>query len=148
MDTTMPIGELARQAHLNVSAIRFYERKGLLPEPERVGGRRRYGEVTVDRLGTIEVAKRAGFTLKEIRVLLDSVDRGEPAHEQLRALAARKLPEVEALIARAEAMRDWLVVASDCGCESLDCCALFDDVGGTQLPVVAPSPDRDRVAES
>lgn len=138
MDTTLPIGEVARRARLSVSAIRFYERKGLLPEPERVGGKRRYEGDTVDRLGTIEVAKQAGFSLEEIGVLLESVDRGEPAHEQLRTLAMRKLPEVEALISRAEAMRDWLTVATDCGCGSLDCCALFDGVGGIPLPVVGP----------
>jgi MerR family redox-sensitive transcriptional activator SoxR len=136
MDTALPIGEVARLARLNVSAIRFYEKKGLLPEPERVGGKRRYETDTVDRLATIEVAKQAGFSLEEIGILLDSVDRGEPAHEQLSALAARKLPEVEALIERAEAMRDWLVVASDCGCESIDRCALFDDIDGTRMPVV------------
>ncbi|HEX4308257.1 MAG TPA: MerR family transcriptional regulator [Solirubrobacterales bacterium] len=136
MDATLPIGEVARLARLNVSAIRFYERKGLLPEPERVGGKRRYDEGTVDRLGTIEVAKQAGFSLAEIGILLDSVDRGEPAHEQLSALAARKLPEVEALIARAEAMRDWLTVASDCGCDSLDRCALFGDDAKVALPAV------------
>ena len=56
-----------------------------------------------------------------------SIDRGAPAHEELQALAARKLPEMDALIERARAMRDWLAVASDCGCESLEDCALFAD---------------------
>ena len=83
MDTTLSIGEVAEQARLNISAIRFYERKGLLPEPERVSGQRRYSAETVQRLGTIDVAKQAGFSLEEIRVLLDSIDRGAPAHEQL-----------------------------------------------------------------
>jgi DNA-binding transcriptional MerR regulator len=136
MDATLPIGEVARRARLNVSAIRFYEKVGLLPEPERAGGKRRYTEDAVDRLGTIEVAKQAGFSLEEIGILLDSVDRGEPAHEQLRALAARKLPEVEALIARAEAMRGWLTVAGDCGCDTLEGCALFGAAEGASLPVV------------
>jgi MerR family redox-sensitive transcriptional activator SoxR len=139
MDETLSIGEVAEQAHLNISAIRFYERKGLLPEPERVSGQRRYGAETVQRLGTIDVAKQAGFSLEEIRVLLDSIDRGAPAHEQLQALAVRKLPEVEALIARAEAMRDWLTVASDCGCDSLEGCALFADGGAQPLPGVNPA---------
>lgn len=129
MDTTLTIGEVARRAGLNVSAIRFYEKKGLLPEPERVSGQRRYDEETVRRLGAIDVAKQAGLSLQEIGVLLDSIDRGEPAHRPLRSLAARKLPEVEALIERAEMMRDWLTVASRCGCDSLDRCALFGDWG-------------------
>lgn len=71
------------------------------------------------------MAKRAGFSLGEVGALLASIDEGAPAHERLRTLAARKLPEVEALIERAREMRDWLALASACGCESLDDCGLF-----------------------
>lgn len=121
------IGEVAREAGVSVSAIRFYERNGLLPEAEREGGKRRFGADVVRRLGVIDVAKQAGFSLDEARALLDSIDQGAPAHQELQALAARKLPEMDALIGRARAMRDWLAVASDCGCESLEDCALFAD---------------------
>lgn len=132
------IGEVAERAGISVSAIRFYEREGLLPPPERVGGQRRFAPSTVERLGIIEVAKRAGFSLEEIHALLASTDEGAPAHEQLQALAARKLPEVEALIERAEAMRDWLSAASGCSCESLAGCALFIEASG---PVAGIAPD-------
>jgi len=125
-EATLSIGEVAEKAGIADSAIRYYERNGLLPEAERVSGQRRFTEETVQRLGIIDVAKQAGFSLDEVRVLLTSIDEGAPAHEQLQALAARKLPEVDALIERAQKMRDWLTTASDCGCESLDCCALFD----------------------
>jgi MerR family redox-sensitive transcriptional activator SoxR len=124
-DARLSIGEVARQAGVNVSAIRFYERRGLLPEPERIGGQRRYTPAAVKRLAIIDVAKRAGLTLDEIGVLLASTDAGGPVHEPLRALAARKLPEVDALIERAQTRRDWLAAASACGCETLDSCALF-----------------------
>lgn len=124
-DATLSIGEVAEEAGVSVSAIRFYERNGLLPQAERAGGQRRFEAETIRRLAVIGVAKRAGFSLEEIRLLLDSIDRGAPAHEQLQALAARKLPEVEALIEQAQAMRSWLMIASDCGCDSLDDCALF-----------------------
>lgn len=126
-EATLGIGEVAREAKVSISAIRFYEREGLLPEAERVGGKRRFGVDVVRRLQVIDVAKQAGFSLDEVRALFDSIDRGAPAHEELRALAARKLPEMDALIERARAMRDWLAVASDCGCESLEDCALFAD---------------------
>jgi len=122
----LSIGEVAERAGVAVSAIRFYERRGLLPEAEREGGQRRFAAETVQRLGTIEIAKQAGFSLDEVKVLLTSIDEGAPAHEQLRSLAARKLPEVEALIERAEAMRDWLTMADSCGCGALADCALFD----------------------
>jgi len=124
-NATLSIGEVAGQAGINVSAIRFYERRGLLAEPERVSGQRRYAPAIVQRLGAIDAAKQAGFTLDEIGVLLAATDQGAPAHEPLRALADRKLPEVEALIEHAQAMRDWLDAASTCGCDTLDVCALF-----------------------
>jgi MerR family redox-sensitive transcriptional activator SoxR len=126
-DTTLTIGEVARRAGLATSAIRYYERAGVLPPAERVGGRRRYGPDAVRRLGVIAIAQQAGFTLAEIRELLDGTDAGAPAGDALRALAERKLPEVEALIARAEAMRAWLALARECGCPSFDVCALFDE---------------------
>ncbi len=124
-EATLSIGEVAEKVGIAVSAIRYYERSGLLPEAERVSGQRRFTEETVQRLGVIDVAKQAGFSLDEVGVLLTSIDEGAPAHKQLQALAERKLPEVDALIERAQAMRDWLITASDCGCESLDDCRLF-----------------------
>jgi MerR family transcriptional regulator, redox-sensitive transcriptional activator SoxR len=125
-DATLTIGEIAEKAGVNPSAIRFYERKGLLPTAERISGQRRFSVETLRRLGIIDVAKRAGFSLDEVGGLLDSIDRGAPAHEQLQVLAARKLPEVDALIEEAQTTRDWLTAASGCGCESLASCDLFD----------------------
>jgi MerR family transcriptional regulator, redox-sensitive transcriptional activator SoxR len=138
MDATLTIGEVARRAGLNTSAIRYYEARGVLPEPERDSGRRRYTEETVRRLHVIEIAKRAGFTLDEARVLLSTEDDGSPASEQIRALALRKLPDVDALIARAEAMRDWLQTATGCNCETLDVCGLFDDGSPSHPPPTSP----------
>lgn len=129
-DSVLSIGEVAQEANVSASAIRFYERNGLLPEAERASGKRRFGPETVRRLGIIGVAKQAGFSLGDVRALLDSIDRGEPAHEELQALAARKLTEVEELLERARAMRDWLIVASVCGCESLEDCGLFTGANG------------------
>jgi MerR family redox-sensitive transcriptional activator SoxR len=123
---TLSIGEVAARAGVNVSAIRYYERTGLLPEPERESGQRRYTDATIRRLGAIGVAKRAGFSLAEVRSLLDSVDGGAPAHVQLRVLAERKLPDVEALARQAQEMRGWLSLATACDCETLDACALFE----------------------
>ena len=137
MEATLTIGEVARRAGLNTSAIRYYESRGVLPEPERESGRRRYTEETVRRLHVIEVAKRAGFTLDEARVLLATADDGTPAAGPIRELALRKLPDVDALIVRAQAMRDWLQTATGCNCETLDVCALFDD----QAPPPAPRND-------
>ena len=127
--TTLTIGQLARRFGLKTSAIRYYEANGILPEPARRNGQRRYGPDAVRRMEVLDVAKRAGFSLDEARVLLRGADAGTPAFESLRELATRKLPEVEALIARADAMREWLLIATGCSCTTLDVCALFEPRG-------------------
>jgi len=125
-DTTLTIGQLAERFGLKTSAIRYYERVGVLPEPLRESGQRRYGSDAVRRLEVLEVAKRAGFSLDEARRLLQRTEAGDPAFESVRELAARKLPELERLITRAQEMRAWMLTASDCSCTTLDACALFD----------------------
>jgi MerR family redox-sensitive transcriptional activator SoxR len=138
MDDALTIGQLAQHFGLNTSAIRYYEREGVLPEPTRVSGQRRYGPDAIRRLEVLEVAKRAGFSLDEARLLLQSADAGDPAFEAIRELAQRKLPDIEALIARAQEMRSWMLTATDCSCTSLDVCGLFDAPGagwGDALPL-------------
>jgi MerR family transcriptional regulator, redox-sensitive transcriptional activator SoxR len=122
----LTIGEVARRAELNASAIRFYERRGLLPAPERNGSHRRYTPGVVDRLQVIDIAKRAGFTLDETQTILEVSDSGRPAGQELRGLIDRKLDDVDALIARAAAMREWLLLARECSCSSLELCELFE----------------------
>jgi MerR family redox-sensitive transcriptional activator SoxR len=121
----MAIGEVAERAGMSASRIRYYEARGLLPEPERVAGKRRYGEAVLRRLAIIDAAQRVGFTLEEIRHLLGS--RDELAHERLRALALSKLPELDDLIARASSVRRVLKICSRCNCESIDVCMMFDE---------------------
>ena len=123
-DSRMRIGEVAEHAGLRKSAIRYYEEIGLLPEPERVSGQRVYEPSILRRLALIDVSQRAGLSLDEIRELVDA--GSAPVSDQLHALARRKLPDVEALIARAEAMRDWLETAQGCNCQTIDECGLFD----------------------
>src|SRR5919199_933661 len=79
----MRIGEVAERAGVRVSLIRYYEEIGLLPEPARVSGQRRYDETVLRRLAVIDVAQRAGLTLDEIK---DLVDHGnDPMSDRLRA---------------------------------------------------------------
>jgi MerR family redox-sensitive transcriptional activator SoxR len=86
--TTLTIGQLARRFGLKTSAIRYYERVGVLPEPKRHSGQRRYGADAIRRLEVLDVAERAAFSLDEVRVLLHGADAGTPAFESLRDLAA------------------------------------------------------------
>ncbi len=126
-DAQLTIGEVAKRAGLRPSSIRYYESIGVLAEPERLAGRRRYSPEVLRELAVIDIAQRAGMSLAEIRDLVGAV-RGEGAFaERLRGLAERKLPELDALIARAERVSRWLEVASQCGCATVDDCGLFHE---------------------
>ena len=128
-DPALRIGEVARRSGVASTSIRFYESIGLLPEPDREGGQRRYGEEVLGTLSFIGVAQEAGFTLREIGELMSGLDSEAEMAEPMRTLSSRKLPEVHALIERAERMRGWLQVASDCTCSTPDECALFPAPG-------------------
>lgn len=123
----MRIGEVAAQAGVKTSLLRYYEAIGLLPQPERVSGQRRYDATVLRRLSVIDVAQRAGLSLDEIRELLNAGT--EPLSDHLREIAERKLPEIDALIDRAQRVRAWLATARGCGCQAIDECQLFDAEG-------------------
>ena len=122
----LSIGEVAGESGKAASAIRYYEEIGLLPEPVRVAGRRRYRREVVRSLAVIETAQRAGLTLDEIRLLLQASPDDGAVTDRLREVAERKLPELEALIERAELVRGWLEDAARCVCPTLDDCPLFE----------------------
>lgn len=122
----LTIGEVARRAGVATSSMRYYERIGLLPKPDRSGGQRRYDVDVLGKLGFIGVAQSAGFKLREIKELIDGADGlGEP----MRSLSSRKLGEVEALLERTKAIKGWLEVAQQCGCVTPAECALFPAPG-------------------
>jgi MerR family redox-sensitive transcriptional activator SoxR len=121
----MRIGDVASRAGVNVSQVRYYDRIGLLPAAERVSGQRRYDESALRRLAVIDVAQRAGLSLDEIRDLLEHGN--DPMSDRLRELADRRLPDIDALIERAQRVRSWLLTAQGCNCQAIDECGLFDD---------------------
>ncbi|MBW8372013.1 MAG: Hg(II)-responsive transcriptional regulator [Thiobacillus sp.] len=95
---TYTISGLARAAGVNVETIRFYQRRGLLPEPDKpLGGIRRYSQADVARVLFIKSAQRIGFTLDEIAQLLQ-LDAGTHCAEA-RAIAERKLEDVRVRLA-------------------------------------------------
>ena len=120
--STLSIGEVARRANVNASAIRYYEGVGLLPEPERVSGKRRYDEAVLRTLAVIDAAKRAGFTIEEVRTLIHGFPAEATAAERWQALASDKLAEVDGLISRLRQMQELLEEALRCDCASLDEC--------------------------
>ena len=120
------IGEVARRARVRPSKLRYYERIGMLPSPERTNGRRRYdGEVlreVLDRLAIIRIAQQAGFTISEVQTLLDGFSEDTPPSERWRVLAREKLPEIEAQIRRAQGMRRLLEQGLECECLRIEDC--------------------------
>jgi MerR family transcriptional regulator, redox-sensitive transcriptional activator SoxR len=125
----LTIGEVAKRAGIATSQIRYYERIGLLPEPERYSGQRRYDREVLGRLGFIGVAQSAGFKLREIKELIAGIDDADGMAERMRSLSARKLSEIEALLERTKAMKGWLEVAKQCGCATPAECKLFPAPG-------------------
>jgi DNA-binding transcriptional MerR regulator len=121
MAASLTIGELARQAGVAATTLRYYEKIGLMPAPARIGGQRRYNDavLALARLEVIRLCKSAGFALEEIQVLFADDAPGRPAS---RALAEAKLAEIDAQmasLARARAVIEW---GMQCTCPSIDAC--------------------------
>jgi MerR family redox-sensitive transcriptional activator SoxR len=120
----LTIGEVARQAGIQPSALRYYESIGLMPAPRRVSGRRRYDERTVQMLRIVRLAQDAGFTIAEVQVLLNGFAPDTPPAARWQPLASRKIEELDALIARAQQMKQVLATGLNCGCLRLEDCAI------------------------
>src|SRR6266849_487915 len=104
----MKIGQLAARAALNASAIRYYEKCGLLALPQRIGGQRHYPADAVHRVLLIRFASDMGFTLAEIKLFLSGLRDNTPVGPRWKKLAARKLIEVDQSIARSLKLKPLL----------------------------------------
>lgn len=113
-DETFTIGELSRQSGVNIETIRYYERIGMLPAPPRTrGGRRVYGAVQVQTLAFVRRGRELGFTLGEIRALLDLGGPAEARCGDVRAIAAKHLDDIRARIADLEKLEGLLARTID-----------------------------------
>ena len=115
----LTISQVARQAGMRPSTIRYYESIDVLPPPRRVSGQRRYDATIVDRLAFIQVAQKLGFTLTEIKLLFHNQEEVAPLSERWQTLARQKLAEVNALITHASTVRQLLEQGLRCGCPNL-----------------------------
>jgi len=119
----LTIGEVARQAGMRTSALRYYESMGLLPPPRRVsGGHRRYDPSVLGLLTVLRMAQQAGFTIAEMHMLVAGFSPETPASERWRQLAQNKLQEVEAVIVHAQQTKRILEQLVQCGCLRLEEC--------------------------
>ncbi|GCE24693.1 MerR family transcriptional regulator [Dictyobacter alpinus] len=118
----LTISEVARQAGIRPSAIRYYESINVLPQPHRVNGRRRYDATVIDQLTFIQIAQKLGFTLTEVQSLFQNRDEEVPLSDYWQSLAQQKLTEVDTLIQQAMSIRKLLVRGLHCNCPNLTDC--------------------------
>jgi MerR family mercuric resistance operon transcriptional regulator len=111
---TLTTGEVADRANVNVQTVRYYERRGLIPEPPRSsGGFRQYSPEYVDRIRFIKRAQELGFTLEEAHELLQLSVTAEADRADVRAVAQDKIDEVEKKIRALRRIRDTLAELVD-----------------------------------
>lgn len=127
----LTIGEVSQKTGLATSALRYYEREGLLPVAPQEGGRRVYDPDVLDRLAIIALSKNAGMTIAETKLLLGPIGRDRPAAQAWQRLTRDKLGEIEDQIARLEKMKSVLAMLTSCECPTLeDCGRALRDQGG------------------
>lgn len=129
MSAVLRSGELATRTGVNIQTLRYYERRGLLAEPERtLGGHRLYPDTAVHLLRVIKTAQRLGFTLDEVADLLAATsEQRRRTSAGLHRQAAAKLVEVDDRIAELTAVRETLRAALAAGCDDLIECSESPD---------------------
>ena len=133
----LTIGEVAERAGVATSALRFYEKEGLVEASRTDGGQRRYHRDVLRRIAFVRAAQRVGLTLDEIREALATLPDGRtPTAADWERLSRSWRPRIEARIRELELLRDKLSSCIGCGCLSLKTCAMAnpDDVAGSLGP--------------
>lgn len=131
------IGTLARRTGVSVSAVRFYEAKGLIKAERNAGGQRRFPRAHVRRLSFVLIAQQLGLTLEEIATELAKLPENRtPTAGDWEGISRRLLSAVEARITALTRVRDRLTGCIGCGCLSLKNCALYNpaDRAGSRGP--------------
>lgn len=135
MTMELTVGQVAERSGVAVSALHFYESKGLIHSLRTAGNQRRYSRDTLRRIAIIRVAQRVGMPLATIREALDTLpDSRVPTRSDWSRLSAAWKDELEQRIANLTLMRDTLDQCIGCGCLSIDRCRLAnpDDTWGEQ----------------
>lgn len=133
----LTIGEVAERAAVAPSALRFYERQGLISARRSEGGQRRYQREVLRRIAFVRAAQRVGLTLDEIRSALATLpEKRTPTAADWERLSRSWRPLLDARIAELERVRDKLDTCIGCGCLSLRVCHLLnpDDIAAAEGP--------------
>jgi MerR family transcriptional regulator, redox-sensitive transcriptional activator SoxR len=123
----LSIGEVSERSGVSQSALRFYERRGLIAARRTDGNQRRYPSVTLRRVALVQAGKAAGIRLDRIREALDALPDGkQPTKRDWERLSSAWHAELNERIATLEAVRDRLTTCIGCGCLSLQTCRLLN----------------------
>jgi DNA-binding transcriptional MerR regulator len=142
------ISQVARQAGLQASAIRYYEKIGLLPAAQRASGQRRYDTSILYRLAIIQRARLLGFTLDEIRQLFFGFRNVTRASERWRKLSRQKLAELDILMEGIKTLQRLLKkMVRNCRCDTMDQCGrgIFASSLKKVVPRSVPAPYRSQL---
>ena len=118
----MKIGELAEKVGVSTPTIRFYESIGLMAEPNRASGWRVYSDADLEKLSVIHSAREVGFSLEEIRVLLDGFPKSTSPSKRWRKMAEKKLSELDKIIENTKALKYLIEAGQDCACDDIALC--------------------------
>ena len=123
----LTIGELSARSGVSTSALRFYERQGLIESRRTDGNQRRYPVVTLRRVALVQAGKSAGIPLQRIRAALGTLPHGkQPTKRDWERLSRSWRAELDARIETLEAIRGRLTTCIGCGCLSLKTCGLLN----------------------
>lgn len=131
-DDLLSITEVGEASGLPSSALRYYEKEGLIRSKARVGGRRHFAPSVLQKLAVIALLQEVGFTISEVSQIVSH--RG--GSERWRSLAEDKLQEIDTHLERVRAARELLTAALDCQCASLDTCEIVSARRGRHRKVV------------
>lgn len=133
----LTIGEVAARANVATSALRFYEREGLITSARSEGGQRRYHRDVLRRIAFVRAAQRVGLSLDDIKLALSTLpDNRTPTAADWRRLSRSWRPLLDRRIAEMQRVRDRLDTCIGCGCLSLKVCNLLNphDVAASEGP--------------
>lgn len=123
-----PIGTLSKETGVQIETIRYYEREGILPKPQRgPGGQRQYKDEDIRRLGFIRRSRELGFTLKEIAILLGLVESGDYTCAEIHEITLQHAEEIRQKISDLQKMQTVLLdMAASCDQGDVPACPIVD----------------------
>ncbi len=137
----LTVGQLAARSGVAVSALHFYERKGLIGSERTAGNQRRYRRDTLRRVALIRIAQRVGIPLAEIATALNELPDGRtPTRRDWEHLSSRWQNDLDDRIRQLQQLRDEFTGCIGCGCLSIDVCGLVNP--GDCLATHGPGPRR------